>query len=45
MFIAKATKNVSQPYLGFCFILLHFIVECEQNIGKYAEKWAKIKNT
>ena len=34
--------QVSRPYLGFCPDPKHFIVNCEQNIVKYAEKWWKM---
>ena len=39
----KAKKNicvfqVSRPYLGFCPDPKHFIVNCEQNVVKFAEK-------
>ena len=33
--------QVSQPYLGLCPDPKHFIVNCEQNIVKFAEKWEK----
>ena len=40
----KAEKNicvfqVSRPYLGFCPDLKHSIVNCEQNVVKFAGKW------
>ena len=34
--------QVSRPYLGFCPDPKHFIVNCEQNVVKFAEKWGKI---
>ena len=34
--------QVSRPYLGFCPDPKHFIVNCEQNIVKYARKCAKM---
>ena len=33
--------QVSLPYLGFCPDPKHFIVNCEQNVVKFAEKWGK----
>ena len=44
---ANAEKNicvfqVSRPYLDFCSDPKHFIVNCEQNIVKFAGKWGKI---
>ena len=38
--------QVSQPYLGFCPDPKHFIVNCVQNIVKYAETWGEnlVKN-
>ena len=34
--------QVSRSYLGFCPDPKHFIVKCEQNIGKYAGKRRKM---
>ena len=34
--------QVSQPYLGFCPDPKHFIVNCEQNVVKFAEKLGKM---
>ena len=34
--------QVSRPYLGFCPNPKHFIVNCEQNVVKSAEKWGKM---
>ena len=34
--------QVSRPYLGFCPDPKHFIVNCEQNVVKFAGKWEKI---
>ena len=34
--------QVSPPYLGFCPDPKQFIVNLEENIVKYAEKWGKI---
>ena len=34
--------QVSRPYLGFCPDPKHFIVNCEQNVVKFAWKWGKI---
>ena len=34
--------QVSRPYLGFCPDPKHFIVNCEQNVVKFAGKWGKI---
>ena len=31
--------QVSRPYLGFCPDPKHFIVNCEQNVVKFAGKW------
>ena len=33
--------QVSRPYLGFCHDPKPFIVNVEENIVKYAEKWGK----
>ena len=30
--------QVSRPYLGFCPDPKHFVVNCEQNVVKFAEK-------
>ena len=30
-----------RPYLGFCPDPKHFIVNCEQNVVKFAGKWGK----
>ena len=43
----KKTNNrcvfqVSRPYLGFCPDPEHFIVNCEQNVVKFAGKWGKM---
>ena len=34
--------QVSRPYLGFCPDPKHFIVNCEQNVVKFAGKWGKM---
>ena len=34
--------QVSRPYLGFYPDLKHFIVNCEQNVVKFAGKWENI---
>ena len=34
--------QVSRPYLGFCPDPKHFIVNCEQNVVKFAEKWGEM---
>ena len=34
--------QVSRTYLGFCPDPKHFIVNCEQNVVKSAEKWGKM---
>ena len=34
--------QVSRPYLGFCPDSKHFIVNCEQNVVKFAGKWGKM---
>ena len=34
--------QVSRPYLSFCPDPKHFIVNCEQNVVKFAEKWGKM---
>ena len=34
--------RVSRPYLGFCHDPKHFIVNCEQNVVKSANKWGKM---
>ena len=34
--------QVSRPYLGFCPDPKHFILNCEQNVVKFAEKWRKM---
>ena len=31
----------SQPHIGFCPNPKHFIVNCEQNVVKFAEKWGE----
>ena len=33
--------QVSRPYLGFCPNPKHFIVNCKQNVLKFAGKWGK----
>ena len=43
----SAKKNiyvfqVSRRYLAFCPDPKHFIMNCEQNIVKFAEKWEKM---
>ena len=45
--IFKAKKNicvfqVSRLYLGFCPDPIHFIVDCEQNVVKFAGKCRKM---
>ena len=34
--------QVSRSYLGFCPDPKHFIVNCEQNVVKFAGKWGKM---
>ena len=34
--------QVSRPYLGFCTDSEHFIVNCEQNVVKFAGNWGKM---
>ena len=34
--------QVSRPYLRFCPDPKHFIVNCEQNVVKFAGKWGKM---
>ena len=34
--------QVSRPYLGFCPDPKHFIVNCEQNVVKFAGEWRKM---
>ena len=33
--------QVSRPYLEFCPDPKHFIVNCEQNVVRFAGKWGK----
>ena len=45
--IVKAKRNicvfqVSRPYLGFCSDPKHLIVNCKQNVVKFAGKWWKM---
>ena len=35
--------QISLPYIGFCPDPKHFIVNCEQNVVKFAGKWEKIQ--
>ena len=38
----KCVFQVSRPDIDFCSDPKHFIVNCEQNVVKFAEKWVKM---
>ena len=40
--LASGVFQVSQPYLGFRPDPKHFILNCEENVVKFAGKWGKI---